>query len=386
MANTVPSGDSFLNSFEPENEPDTTSSAPSLPSLEECINHLKQEKLTAGQSVSGSSSLSGLTTSRYRSSDPDPDDNEFLDPQLHFSTTSSSQGGSSASSLHISTTKRSMYQAHQANVSQYVHNYKQAMDALSACKRFKPNSQAKFEEFKANTDNPTAREVLLCTTILEMYDARETCNEEDSIPSDQPKEITMATLISPMLTAYRGDLLPAVLGVIRALSIDNIPDDRDTHTINIIAERIRHFVTEGQNVIKSKIAASLKAPSTVTGKQDEVPLHITDLSCNKAWALNGDIKIMAPLQVRITFLHAVLAEGQFTDYWNAVDNRQVGDGLRQSALRVDQQDYLHPLSSKLVQHPTCASSDVPKWQCTCERFAGQAETCKGSRKSKKNWH
>ncbi|KAF8581130.1 hypothetical protein K439DRAFT_1619282 [Ramaria rubella] len=196
-----------------------------------------------------------------------------------------------------------------------------------------------------------------------------------------------------MLMAYRGDLIPAILGVIRALSIDNIPDNRDAHKINIIAERIRHFATEGRNVIKSKIVASLKAPSTVTGKQDEVPLHITDLSCNIAWALNSDIKITVPLQVRIAFLCAVLAVGQFTDYWNTVNDRlrkwemDYGSQLSEHMLltfEVDQQDYLHPLGSKLVQHPTWASSDMPEWQRVCEHFAGQAG--KGLRKSKKNWH
>ncbi|KAF8575332.1 hypothetical protein K439DRAFT_1623680 [Ramaria rubella] len=228
-----------------------------------------------------------------------------------------------------------LYQNPQNNDYLYAHNFKQVIDTISLHKGYKPNSQSLLEEFKANADNAAVREALLCMLLVDLIDSQENHQDNYTIPPTNIKRCTMGTLISPILTAYKGDLTSTVIAAMCTLVIDNVPDDRDAHNIWVIAEHIRHFAIEGRNIIKTKLSNSLK-PNATTAKEDaqpghkqgttkakieNMPVHIANVSCSITWALNSDLKITVPLQVRLVFLHAILTGNNFTGYWSDVDNR-----------------------------------------------------------------
>ncbi|KAF8576963.1 hypothetical protein K439DRAFT_1622457 [Ramaria rubella] len=341
MSNTVPSGDPFLPSNDHDSnasevEPNPPKAKPKPVSVEEHINRLKKDKL-ALQSSSASSStlLRSQNTTSASSAEPDFEEIDFIDPfaplfhrRLLF-----------------------IFINPQNNDYLYAHDLKQAIDTISSRKRYKPNSQSLLEEFKANMTNI--------------------------------KRCTMGTLILPILTAYKGDLTSMVIAAMHALVIDNLPDDRDAHKLS---NSLKPNTTNVKEYTQPR-----NKPGTTKAKIKDVPVHIADVSCSIALALNGDLKIMVPLEVRLAFLRAILAENNFTDYWGDVDDRlrkweaDYGNQLSLHMLLIfeaDQEDYPRPPKTKIVQYPMSTASELSKWQCVCERLAGQADTHKALRKRK----
>ncbi|KAF8579128.1 hypothetical protein K439DRAFT_1620756 [Ramaria rubella] len=367
MSNTVPSGDPFLPSNDHDSnasevEPNPPKVKPKPVSVEERINCLKKDKLTS-RSSSGSSStlLRSQNTTSASSAEPDFEEIDFIDPLL-----CSSAAASFSSSLSASGSS--------------------TLNNKGLCIRIlKITTTSRGRDTNQTHKSQCVREALLCTLLVNLIDSQENCQDDYTIPpalDTNIKRCMMGTLISPILTAYKGNLTSMVIAAMRALAIDNVPDDRDTHKIWVIAERIRHFAIKGCNIIKTKVTHNHTVVyvtniftafelSTMKAKIEDVPVHIADVSCSITWALNGDLKITVPLQVRLAFLCAILAENNFTDYWGDVDDRlckweaDYGNQLSLHMLLIfeaDQEDYPRPPKTKIVQYPTSAASKLSEWQ------------------------
>ncbi|KAF8499408.1 hypothetical protein JB92DRAFT_3124923 [Gautieria morchelliformis] len=199
------------------------------------------------------------------------------------------------------------------------------------------------------------------------------------------KKYTNCIILSPKLTAYRGNIALAVLNTMRELNIHDLPAAQHEDRIQAVITEISTEATTARNMVKKHVLESL----VPTGKHR----HISDLCHAMIKKSMTGLAMTTYTQVRMAFIRTVIREtGDAKDTWELIDKR-----LReweewnpttekfQEAMKInyhlDQEDF--PRShTELAMSPVTLTKDLEKWQIVCDHHAGKAGTEKVGRKGR----
>ncbi|KAF8514685.1 hypothetical protein JB92DRAFT_3115469 [Gautieria morchelliformis] len=202
------------------------------------------------------------------------------------------------------------------------------------------------------------------------------------------KKYTNCIILSPKLTAYRGNIALAVLNTMRELNIHDLPAAQHEDRIQAVITEISTEATTARNMVKKHVLESL----VPTGKHR----HISDLCHAMIKKSMTGLAMTTYTQVRMAFIphgiHFIRETGDAKDTWELIDKR-----LReweewnpttekfQEAMKInyhlDQEDF--PRShTELAMRPVTLTKDLEKWQIVCDHHAGKAGTEKVGRKGR----
>ncbi|KAF9034578.1 hypothetical protein BJ165DRAFT_1409876 [Panaeolus papilionaceus] len=127
---------------------------------------------------------------------------------------------------------------------------------------------------------------------------------------DNIKSYVVAVLLSPKLSAYKGDVpKDAVIKVLLARGRLHIPPsyDHDANIVNVIHEAIGTELTQARSKLKKVLLASIKQRLSIFRVAKQV---VDKTQCS----------VTASLCSKIAFMRAVLLSDKTTKYWNVVDH------------------------------------------------------------------
>ncbi|KAF8519285.1 hypothetical protein JB92DRAFT_3141784 [Gautieria morchelliformis] len=142
--------------------------------------------------------------------------------------------------------------------------------------RYKPHISAILDEWVQFEDQPVAQELVLLGAMLDILNNSSHVKAYKIPPglkerNTNLRKYTFGIVLSPILTAYRGNVIPAVLNTMRELNLTNVPDSKDEDQIKIVGTEIRSLATEVHNIIKAKLVNS-------TLPDKKVNSHISDVT------------------------------------------------------------------------------------------------------------
>ncbi|KAF8485508.1 hypothetical protein JB92DRAFT_3026575 [Gautieria morchelliformis] len=267
-------------------------------------------------------------------------------------------------------------------------NAVQLVAALKSRKKYTPNCAALLDSWAESQGDPLARELILLDAILQAIPDDHTSHTQYHIPKGLKtniKKYTNCIILSPKLTAYRGNIALAVLNTMRELNIHDLPAAQHEDRIQAVITEISTEATTARNMVKKHVLESL----VPTGKHR----HISDLCHAMIKKSMTGLAMTTYTQVRMAFIRTVIREtGDAKDTWELIDKR-----LReweewnpttekfQEAMKInyhlDQEDF--PRShTELAMRPVTLTKDLEKWQIVCDHHAGKAGTEKVGRKGR----
>ncbi|KAF8503040.1 hypothetical protein JB92DRAFT_3123545 [Gautieria morchelliformis] len=199
------------------------------------------------------------------------------------------------------------------------------------------------------------------------------------------KKYTNCIILSPKLTAYRGNIALAVLNTMCELHIHELPAAEHEDRIQAVITEISTKATTARNMIKKLVLYSLGAPSRHR--------HISDLCHALIKKSVTGLAMTTYTQVHMPFIHTVICETSDTkETWELVDKRLHEWEERnptpekfQEAMkinyRLDQEDF-PCANTDLAMRPVTLTKDLKKWQTVCDHHAGKAGTEKVGRRGR----
>ncbi|KAF8179171.1 hypothetical protein BJ912DRAFT_646907 [Pholiota molesta] len=180
-----------------------------------------------------------------------------------------------------------------------------------------PGAEAQLDRF-CNTENAEERDALQYVLLLEIRDLfKQTHRPGNWTLSDELKKTigsyVKAFLLSPNITAYRGNCAEQILKAMEDLNVADLPPEKGVLQVNEVLSSISNQLTSFRAVIKQKIQASLGAPNDKAAPTR----NVADLT--HALIAHTAVPPTLQLWMRVAFLRHCLVTCPTADYWMAVD-------------------------------------------------------------------
>ncbi|KAF8501216.1 hypothetical protein JB92DRAFT_2977064 [Gautieria morchelliformis] len=252
-------------------------------------------------------------------------------------------------------------------------NAVQLVAALRSRKKYTPNCAALLDSWAESQGDPLACELILLNAILQAIPDDHTSHAQYHIPKGLKtniKKYTNCIILSPKLTAYRGNIALAVLNTMRELNIHDLPAAQHEDRIQAVITEISTEATTARNMVKKHVLESL----VPTGKHR----HISDLCHAMIKKSMTGLAMTTYTQVRMAFIphgiHFIRETGDAKDTWELMDKR------------LQEWEEWNPTTERfqefLAMCPVTLTKDLEKWQIVCDHHAGKAGTEKVGRKGR----
>ncbi|KAF8492907.1 hypothetical protein JB92DRAFT_2835297 [Gautieria morchelliformis] len=191
----------------------------------------------------------------------------------------------------------------------------QLVATLKSRKKYKPATAALLDSWAESQNDPLSRELIILDAVLSTLPDENLGQAQYQISRGLKmniKKYTQSIILSPMLTAYKGNIASAVLNVMRELNICKLPAAAHEDQIQVVITEISAEATTIRNIIKKQIIESLPEQAKLH--------HISDL-CHTILKKSGTgLGMTTYTQVRMAFLRTVVREHlDARDTWDLVD-------------------------------------------------------------------